>query len=171
MPPTEPITTRTRQYDPAEIAEMYAQNATAGQFSFGLPDATFLGRIQEMDTARVIFAEYSKTIIGAAILTFPAMPDETSIVPWFAREDLAILSRIVVEEQMRGLGVADQLMRSAERTAGTLGAAGIACAVSGTSGDFLAALERRGFRPAAKFSSRPDGVVALHKPLAAAQAA
>ncbi len=165
------FTTIVRAFDPAVVEEIYARNAVDGTFAFEFPSAGLLAELQGSDTARVILAEYSKTIIGVAILTFPALPAELAVVPWFSRDDLAVMSRIVVEHDMRGLGVATQLIACAERTARRMGAVDLGCALVGSSGDFLGPLERRGFSAAAKFSFGKDKVVALRKPLQAAGAA
>ncbi|MEQ8770134.1 MAG: GNAT family N-acetyltransferase [Phycisphaerales bacterium] len=165
MTDTPHVTTLVRDFDPGVVAQVYARNAVEGSFAFAMPGAAALDELRGLDSARVILAEYSKTIIGAAILTFPALPGETRVVPWFSREDLAVLSRIVVEHDMRGMGVASQLIACAERTARRMGAADLGCALNAASGDFLGPLERRGFKPAAKFTAGDDKIVALRKPL------
>lgn len=165
------VTTLVREFDPEAVADMYARNASPGAYAFEIPDAGLLQRLQDASTAQVIVAEFSETIIGAAVLTFPALPEETAAVPWFAREDLAVLSRLVVEHDMQGLGVASRMLECADRTAARMGAAGIGCGILGSSGDLLGPFERRGFRPAAKFAREGDKVIAMHKPLASPESA
>ena len=170
MSDTPHVTTIVRAFDAAELADIYARNAAPGSFAFRAPDAGMLQQMQDSDGAQVILAEYSHTIIGAALMTFPATPEETRVVPWFSREDLAVLSRIVVEGEMQRLGVASQILACAERTALHIGATGIGCPVLGSSGDFLAPLERRGYRPAAKFAHEGDKLIVMHKPVSAESA-
>ena len=159
------VTTLTRTFDPEQIADIYARNAAPEAFAFSMPDAAELAGYQDSETARVILAEYSKTVIGVAVLTFPPQPSEIEVVPWFAQEGIAVVSRLVVEPDLRAVGVGAQLLDCAARTAARMGATTMGTAFLASQGDFMDALIRRGYAPAARMKHKDQDLVALRRPL------
>jgi ribosomal protein S18 acetylase RimI-like enzyme len=90
------------------------------QWDSAYPDAT----VFELDVSRgqLWVAEIDGRIAGMAAVTTDQEP-EYAAADWDAREPAVVVHRLAVDPAFRGRGVAEALMRQAERVARTLGIA------------------------------------------------
>ncbi|GJM18228.1 MAG: hypothetical protein DHS20C14_04410 [Phycisphaeraceae bacterium] len=162
----EPIVIRTLlPADPPHAAAEIYERAGEG-LVFGAPGPDDLTRLAGNDTTRVLVAEYSKTIIGAAIVGFPADDELLRAVPWFGRDDMGVMSRIAVEPALRGMGVASALIARCELDARDRGAANLGCALSPDHAKLIPLFERRGYTPVARVERGFEHLTIMSKMLA-----